>query len=152
MNKLARTIATFFFVGYAPVAPGTVATIPAVALAFGLARLGGAAFVVAIAVVSLIGTWAAGIYERESGMSDPSAIVIDEVAGYLVAVAFLPMSWPIIVVSFFAFRAFDIFKPPPIRRIERIGGGAGVVADDLVAGLYTNLLLRSLLLAGVPLL
>ena len=149
MKHVARVIATFFFVGYAPVAPGTVATIPAVGLALGLSRLGTAAFLSTTLVLSVVGIWAAGVYERESGLSDPRAIVIDEVAGYLVAVALLPMTWPIVVVSFFAFRAFDIFKPPPIRRIE---GGAGVVIDDLVAGLYTNLLVRSLLLAGVPLL
>lgn len=152
MKQVARAIATFFFVGYAPVAPGTVATLPAVGLALVLSHFGTTAFLSTTVLLSVVGIWAAGVYERESGRSDPRAIVIDEVAGYLVAVALLPMTWPIAVASFFAFRAFDIFKPPPIRRIERIGGGAGVVIDDLVAGLYTNLLLRGLLLAGVPLL
>jgi phosphatidylglycerophosphatase A len=76
--------------------------------------------------------------EKEAGARDPRWFVLDEVAGYLIAVLGHPLTWPHLLGAFVAFRFFDIFKPPPIRRLERQGGGIAVMADDLVAGLYAN--------------
>lgn len=89
----------------------------------------------------LVGVWASGRAERSWGR-DPGRVVIDEIAGALVTVATLPPTLPVIWTGFFLFRAFDILKPPPIRWCERLPGGWGVMADDIAAGLASNLALR----------
>ena len=75
---------------------------------------------------------------------DPKQIVVDEVAGYLVTLVGHPFSWPIAVAAFLLFRLFDITKPPPCRRVERWRGGLGICADDIIAGVYANILLWGL--------
>jgi len=102
-------------------------------------RLGlylGAIFLV-ISIVAAI--WSAGVTERILGRDDPSEVVIDEVAGFLLTVYLLPLSWRSIALGFIMFRFFDILKPFPIKRLERIGGGTGIVLDDLGAGVYAAL-------------
>lgn len=96
-----------------------------------------------IIVISLTGTWAATRAEKLLGRKDPGAVVIDEVAGQLITFLFVPPGkwlW-IIVVGFLAFRLFDIWKPYPIRRLESLGGGLGIMADDVLAGIYAAMLL-----------
>jgi len=80
------------------------------------------------------------------GQDDPKEVVIDEVAGFLLTIYLLPLSWLSIALGFIMFRFFDILKPFPIRRLERIGGGTGIVIDDLVAGVYASLSINILFL------
>jgi phosphatidylglycerophosphatase A len=93
---------------------------------------------VVIFAVSAAGTWAATRAEKLLGKKDPGAVVVDEVAGQLVALLFVPRGagWWVLVAAFVAFRVFDIWKPYPVRRLEGLGGGLGIMADDLLAGFY----------------
>jgi len=97
--------------------------------------------------VSLAGTWAATRAEKLLGKKDPGAVVVDEVAGQLVAFLFVPWGagWWTVVAGFVAFRVFDIWKPYPVRRLEDLGGGLGVMADDLLAGFYAAALMSFLI-------
>ena len=81
---------------------------------------------------------------RESGSADPSHVVIDEVAGQLVALIAAPLEWKYLLAGFILFRGFDIFKPFPLRRMERLPGGAGIVLDDIGAGLYAFVIVQVL--------
>lgn len=93
-------------------------------------------------VASAIGVYSAGRAAPEWG-DDPGQVVIDEGVGFLFAVALLPPSAGTVIAGFFVFRAFDIVKPPPARRLEALPGGWGIVADDVIAGLYSNAVIRS---------
>jgi phosphatidylglycerophosphatase A len=100
----------------------------------------------AILVVALVGIWAATRAEKLLGRKDPGAVVVDEVAGQLIAFLFVPWhagTWAI-VAGFVAFRLFDIWKPFPVRRLEGLGGGLGIVADDMLAGFYAAALMSLL--------
>jgi phosphatidylglycerophosphatase A len=109
----------------------------AIPLAYGLGRLGTPAFLVATGVIIAIAIWAASQAERVLGEHDSRRIVVDEVAGYLVAMSVAPGSVAHLVPAFVLFRVFDILKPPPIGAIDRgVPGGLGVVLDDVVAGAY----------------
>jgi phosphatidylglycerophosphatase A len=149
MGTFAVFVATLGWVGYAPVAPGTVGTLVAVPLFPVAARVQAASPVgyVAFLCVAVTGAiWAAHVAGRALGEVDSSRIVIDEVVGYLVATAFLDFSWPAAVSAFCLFRLFDILKPFPISWVERrLGGGLGVVADDVVAGVLAGLVASVLL-------
>jgi phosphatidylglycerophosphatase A len=92
-----------------------------------------------VTTISVVGTWAATRVEKLIGRKDPGIVVVDEVAGQLVALFFLPFyraGLPMVVAGFILFRLFDIWKPYPIRKLESLGGGLGIMADDLLAGLY----------------
>jgi phosphatidylglycerophosphatase A len=138
-TQLARWIATAGGLGYAPVAPGTITSLP-VALAIWWLRPGDAALLGATAVVAVIGIWASGREEERVGEKDPRTIVIDEVAGMLIACYGQPRTLPWILGLFLAFRVFDVLKPLGINRLQELPGGVGVVADDLLAGIYVGLL------------
>jgi phosphatidylglycerophosphatase A len=148
----ARLIATAGGAGYAPVAPGTCGTAVAVPLAWLAAPLPLWAFLALTVAITGAGIAAAGIADRAWGTHDSGRIVIDEVAGYLVTVAFADPSRPaVLALGFVLFRAFDIVKPPPIRWLDRnLPGGTGVVLDDVAAGVGAGLVLLGLDLAGVP--
>jgi phosphatidylglycerophosphatase A len=145
MASFARFVATAAYIGYAPVAPGTFGTLPAVALAPLLATLQSASlagYLAVLAATVAVAVWAAARTAAEEGLRDPGIIVVDEIAGYLVAVAFLPATPAVLIAGFVLFRFFDIAKPPPVRQAERLPGGVGVVADDLMAGIYANAIIR----------
>jgi phosphatidylglycerophosphatase A len=146
MNKILDNIAIFIaqgaYSGRAPIAPGTAGTVVGVLLYLLIKDLGPLGYSAVCAAVIAIGTWAAGRLDRMFGTKDNSTIVIDEIAGFLLALYFLPFSWGIVAAGFFLFRAFDIVKPWPLRRFERIPGGPGVMLDDLGAGVYTNIVLQ----------
>lgn len=89
-----------------------------------------------------ISVWAADVTEKAARREDPGFIVADEVSGYLVTMAFAPVSVTSVVLGFFLFRLFDITKPPPARRFERLHGGMGIVMDDVAAGVYANVVLQ----------
>jgi phosphatidylglycerophosphatase A len=145
MNAVARFVATAGYVGYAPVAPGTFGSMAGLVL-YALLRWSGrhAAEFIAIVVVLLVGLWAAGVMERELG-KDPGPVVIDEVVGMLLTLATLDVTPIGAVVGFFVFRALDIVKPFPADRLERLHGGPGIMLDDVMAGVYGNLVMRGLI-------
>ncbi len=148
MKLAARTLATFFGVGLFPLVPGTAASAVA-ALAYKLALHGLAAplYVLLVGALFLAGAAAASACAAELGSPDPGRVVVDEVCGQLVALAFLPSGWVPVAVSFALFRVFDIIKPWPIRTLERLPGGWGIMADDVGAGLAAAALGRLALLA-----
>ncbi|MEL6428188.1 MAG: phosphatidylglycerophosphatase A [Planctomycetota bacterium] len=129
---------TFFGLGLSPVAPGTFGTLGGVLIAWALS--GTQDYLVAVLLAAVVayvaGRLAAPWAERLAG-KDPGFFVMDEVVGYLVAVAWIgPPTWLTLVVAFVLFRFFDILKPPPVRWFERIPGGDGILLDDVVAGVY----------------
>ncbi len=139
-------IATVFFIGYFPFAPGTVASAFAMVVLW-LFKPSDTAVLFVLSVLFILGVLASGKIEKKLEKKDPSYIVIDEFAGYLTAVAFFSFSWQNLFIGFILFRFFDILKPPPIRQIERkLRGGLGIMIDDIIAGLMANLSLRILLM------
>jgi phosphatidylglycerophosphatase A len=154
----ALVLATAGGAGYAPVAPGTFGSLVGVALFACLAPAGPLPVVVAIALTAGLGIWAADEAERAFGKKDDGRIVIDEVAGQLIALLPVALLVPVartrsplpLLAGFLLFRAFDIAKPGPVRWAERnFPGGRGVMFDDLVAGVFAALVLAlALLLLG----
>jgi phosphatidylglycerophosphatase A len=137
--QLARWIATVGGLGYAPVAPGTVASLP-VALGVWWLQPSDLALLAVTGAVSVIGIWAAGREEARVGTKDPGSIVVDEVAGMLIACVGNPRTLPWVLGLCLAFRVFDVVKPLGINRLQDLPGGFGVVVDDLLAGVYAGLL------------
>jgi phosphatidylglycerophosphatase A len=147
MRGLALAIATGGYVGFLPVVPGTFGSALGLVLFVGLRSVAPPAADLLVAVLLfVIGLWAANIAERELGGKDPAPIVIDEVLGMLLTLAWLPASMPFIVAGFVAFRILDVLKPFPARQLEDAPGGLGVMLDDAMAGVYANIALRVLML------
>jgi len=147
-SRLAVAFATFGYVGFAPVAPGTVGAAAAIPV-FLLLRMAGSAWleVAVCAAIVAAGAWSARLTEQALGVEDPGPVVIDEVVGMLVSLLWLPGTWPVILAAFLAFRVFDIVKPWPAGRLEHVPGGWGVMADDVMAGIYANLTIQVLMWA-----
>jgi len=141
-DKIALFVAQGAYSGRAPIAPGTAGTVVGVLLYLLMKDLGPLAYSAVCAAVITVGTWAAGRVDRMFGTKDNSTIVIDEIAGYLVAMLMVPGTWLYIIAAFFLFRLFDIAKPFPLRRLEEVPGGPGVMLDDIGAGVYTNVVLQ----------
>lgn len=120
-------------------APGTVGSL-VTAVAIWLLPLTPLRLTVALVVVTVIGIWAGSRVERRLGRKDPGVVVIDEVAGMLLSMLFLPRTIPVLMTAFLVFRLFDIWKPFPARESQALTGGMGVMVDDLIAGLYTLIL------------
>jgi phosphatidylglycerophosphatase A len=141
----ATLVATSMGAGFVPKAPGHSGTLTAVPLAWALARGGRWVLVGGLVVVTLIGWWAAELFGRASGKEDDQRIVIDEVAGYLTTLLLVPVTPVNLILAFLLFRLFDVTKPPPIRQLDQhIGGGLGVMVDDLAAGVYAGAILFAL--------
>lgn len=139
MNILSKIISTFLGVGYFPVAPGTAATVVGILLAF--AFQGTFFYYTWLIVLFGAGVLASGYIEGVLKEKDPGIVVVDEVVGVMIALAGLPISWPVAICGFFLFRAFDMFKIYPINKFEAMPGGWGIMLDDVMAGLYTNIIL-----------
>jgi len=137
-------LSTALGAGYAPVAPGTWGSAVGLLLWFVLPPSAWTQ-ALAIALVVAAGAWSAGVAERHFRKTDPGQVVIDEVAGMLVTLFLNPVGWLGAVGGFVLFRAADIVKPFPARRLERLPGGLGIMADDVMAGIYANLALRAIL-------
>jgi phosphatidylglycerophosphatase A len=137
-------LASVFGAGYAPVASGTVGSFVTL-VAIWLLPLTRLRIAVALVVVVLIGIWAGSRVERVLGRKDPGVIVIDEVAGMLLSVIWLPRTIPVLVAAFLLFRLFDVWKPFPARESQALTGGIGVMVDDLIAGFYTLILTMGVL-------
>ena len=143
MTRLAVFIATVGYRGYFPFAPGTVGS--AAGLVFYLLVWWTGSSIVEvglIAVLFAVGVWAGTTAERYFGGVDPGPIVLDEVVGMLITLAFIPVGWSGALAGFFIFRIYDIIKPYPAGRLEALHGGLGVMADDAMAAVYANLSLR----------
>ena len=146
-SRFSWLIATFFGIGHLRPGSGTWAAGATVLLWWGASRSIPAAWllpaiVIASAAVTLIGIPVSTVVARESGVKDPGFVVIDEVAGQLIALIGVPLDWKYLLVGFILFRSFDIVKPFPLRRIERLPGGTGIMLDDVGAGLYALVLLQ----------
>src|SRR5260370_4196318 len=150
----ATLVATFFGTGRLKPGRGTwgsLATVLVWALASSRIPVANRtwATIIAAAAVTLIGIPAATRVARSSGLKDPQFVVIDEVAGQLVALIAVPLAWKTFLAGLILFRIFDIWKPFPIRRLERLPGGTGIVVDDLGAGLYALAVMHLLLHSGL---
>jgi phosphatidylglycerophosphatase A len=139
MNRLALFLATAGGAGYAPVAPGTAGSAVGVLLYFLTWRWTPAAQVGLLLALSVVGVWASTLAARHFGRDDPSAVVIDEVAGQLLTLILAGGSGLVLLSGFLLFRLLDIVKPWPAGRFEDLPGGLGIMADDLMAGLYGRL-------------
>jgi phosphatidylglycerophosphatase A len=140
-TRWAWLVATFFGAGFLKPGPGTYGSAAALLLWYGVAHLllpSSTALAVGTAVaalvVTLIGIPAASLAARESGRKDPGFVVIDEVAGQLVALIAIRPDWKHALLGFLLFRLFDILKPPPVRQLERLPEGTGIMMDDIAAG------------------
>jgi len=151
VRRVAVLVATGFGLGYLPIAPATWASAAtALALIFVLPRLELPAFALLTLVVTAVAVWVSGPAEKTLG-HDAHPIVIDEVAGMMITVCGVPaIGFAVpshiltLIVGFVLFRIFDVWKPPPVGRAQELPGGLGVVTDDVLAGLYSNLVLQIL--------
>ena len=146
MTRLAVFVATVAYCGYFPVAPGTVGS--AAGLIVYLLVWWAQSPVVEVGLILVLfaaGVWAGTTAERYFGGIDPGPIVIDEVVGMLITLAFIPVGWSGALAGFVLFRIFDVFKPYPAGRFERLHGGLGVMADDAMAAVYANISLRAVM-------
>jgi phosphatidylglycerophosphatase A len=142
MRKINFLIATFFGIGRIPVAPGTWASLAA-APCFWPFLHKPLLHAVALVLVYFLGVHASTEYEKQVDKKDPSSAVIDEVLGMGVAMFGIPVmvgvpQWPFVVMAVILFRLFDIWKPYPIRKLEKLPAGWGIMSDDLLAGIYAN--------------
>jgi phosphatidylglycerophosphatase A len=145
LRRLGVFIATCAHVGYAPVAPGTFGSAVGLVVYYLVRRQASTAVELsAIAVILVVGLWSATEAEHHFGGIDPGPVVIDEVIGMLITLALHPVNVAGAIVGFFIFRVLDVVKPWPARRFELLPGGFGVVLDDVMAGVYGNLLMWGL--------
>jgi len=142
MIKDFRTmLATFFYIGFLPKAPGSAATLAGIAISYALMS-NAALYIFVTVLVTAIGFAVGGQVEEAMGKKDPGCIVIDEVAGVMIAFYALPPTLPVMWTAFFLFRAFDMFKIFPGNKLEGLKGSAGIMLDDIVAGIYTCLVMH----------
>ena len=143
----ATTVATFFGIGRLHPGPGTWASALSALLWLGMGsliaeNLHTAVLASCIVLAIALGIPAATLVARASGLKDPGFIVIDEVAGQWIALLFAPLSWKTLLAAFILFRSLDIVKPPPVRQLESLPEGTGIVIDDVAAGAYALLVMQ----------
>ncbi len=146
-RRIPLLLASGFYIGMIPGAPGTYAS-AATTIVFYLAhrsfgRIDPALHMSVLCTVTIVGVLSAAAVARSTGDDDPGIVVMDEIAGQLLTFLFLPVTVLTLVLGTAFFRLFDIFKPYPIRKLEHLPGGVGIMADDLLAGVYANLLLQA---------
>jgi len=141
---IAKLIATFFYSGLFPVAPGTAGTLAAIPLFYLISFTPIYLYLAITVLIILVSVWASGVAEEIFGKIDPGQVVADEVCGFLVTMILVPPTISNIFLGFLLFRLFDIAKPYPIRKFERLPGGWGIVMDDVMAGVYSCVTLHIL--------
>ena len=146
-TRILEALATGFYLGKIPKAPGTWGTLLGIPVAWAMATyLTPISYMLATVVFIFVASLIAEYYERALAAHDPKEIVIDEVVGYVIAMTWLPLTWQSFLAAFVVFRFFDILKPGPIRRIDqRVKGGFGTVLDDVAAGLISSAILQIIL-------
>jgi len=145
-ERLAFVLATGFGSGYSPFAPGTAGSAVGLLFVWGMSYLSLPWQLAAVLVVTVLSMIAADIVARSTGLKDPGLIVADEIAGMMVTMIAIPLSATSLILGFILFRVMDVVKPPPARQFENFKGGIGIVADDLMAGVYAHLALRGILM------
>ena len=138
---MIKLISTFFYIGYFRFAPGSAASLAGAVICYPL-QSHMALYIAVWAAVTIAGFVFAGHMEKIAGKKDPSCVVIDEVSGMMIAFFLLPLKWPVVVTAFFLFRAFDMFKIYPADKLESLPGAAGIMMDDIAAGIYTNIIMQ----------
>ncbi|MFH1269872.1 MAG: phosphatidylglycerophosphatase A [Candidatus Omnitrophota bacterium] len=140
-NFITRTASTFFYVGYLPFMPGTFASIAALFLFYGVKDN---SFIYALLTLGLIilGFLVSGRAEKIFNKKDAGCIVIDEVCGMLLSLAFIPYDIRLVIAAIILFRILDILKPYPAGRLQSLSGSIGIMGDDIIAALYTNIILQ----------
>jgi len=145
-DRISLLFASGFCIGMIPGAPGTYASLAAALVYYRIYRISlrilPELHLSAICLITLAGVYAAARVSRNLGREDPGVVVIDEIAGQLVAFLFLPVNAVNLIAGVCLFRLFDIWKPFPIRRLESLPNGVGIMSDDLLAGVYANLILQ----------
>ncbi len=141
-------IASVFYIGYLPVAPGTLGSLAALIPYYFICR---SAILMAavILIVTILGFITAGRVEKIFEEKDPQEIIIDEFSGMLISLYGIPPTMGYVVAGFLLFRFFDIVKPKPIHRLEKLKGSLGIMSDDLMAGAYTNIALQVIYIANL---
>ncbi len=143
MNRFILLLATGFGVGYSPFAPGTLGTLLAIPVYYFLSNLPSPIYEITLIGFFFLSVWISEKAELFFGKKDDQRIVIDEVIGFLITLLWVPKTLRFVIIGFLLFRFFDILKPFPIRRLEKgFKEGFGVVLDDVVAGVYANIILR----------
>ena len=140
-----KAIVSVFFIGYLPLIPGTFGSLAGIGLFCLLRQANSFVYFLSLAIVILLGLSVSGRAEKLFNKKDPSRVVIDEVAGMLVALVFMPLDLRIIILGFILFRIFDTVKPYPADKIQNLHGAVGIMADDIIAGIYTNIVLQVVL-------
>jgi phosphatidylglycerophosphatase A len=143
LGFLATALATGFGAGFSPIAPGTAGTVVGLVLFWPMARWPFVYQLAATTALFVLGVPAATHVARRVARKDPGLVVVDEMIGMWISLLLLPWTPAVIVASFFAFRAMDILKPPPARQFERFREGWGIVMDDVMAGVYANLIVQA---------
>jgi phosphatidylglycerophosphatase A len=149
MKHFILLLATGFGVGYSPIAPGTLGSLVAIPIYYFLSEIPSPLYEITLIGFFFLSVWVSENAEIFFGKKDDQRIVIDEIVGFLITMLWVPKTLPFIIMGFFLFRFFDILKPFPIHRMERkLKGGFGVVLDDVMAGVYANIVLHLIYLVA----
>ena len=143
MKKKIKLVTSFFYLGHSPFMPGTMGSLGGLIVYF-LVKSNEILYGFSILFLFTLGVLFAGEAEKIYKRKDPRMIVIDEATGMLLALFYVPCNTYSVILGFFLFRIFDILKPPPARRMERLTGSLGIMFDDIIAALYTNIILQLL--------
>jgi len=150
LRNPVHLLAFGFGSGAMPFAPGTFGTLVAVPIYLLMAPLALTAYLVAVSLMFVVGIWLCERTSRDLGVHDHGGIVWDEIVGYLITMIMAPAGWLWLLLGFVLFRLFDIFKPWPINSIDRkVGGGLGIMLDDVVAGLFSLLVMQLIRISGL---
>jgi phosphatidylglycerophosphatase A len=148
--RLGLFIATCGYLGYVPIAPGTFGSAAGLVVLAAIRWTGSTGVeLAAIALLLAVGVWSGNVAEKHFGGVDPAPVILDEVVGMLITLALIPVNLPGAIVGFLLFRLFDVIKPWPANRFEALHGGLGVMADDAMAAVYGNVVMR-ILIAFLP--
>ncbi len=150
MRKRIKLITSFFYLGHSPFMPGTIGSIGGLIVYF-LVRNNEILYGFSMIFLFMLGVLFAGEAERVYNRKDAQMIVIDEATGMLLSLFFVPFSIFSVILGFFLFRVFDIVKPYPAKRVEKLAGSMGVMFDDIIAALYTNFILQIIFRLIAPL-
>lgn len=141
MRKRVKLITSFFYLGHSPLMPGTMGSLGGL-IVYVLVKNNEILYGFSILFLFMLGVIFAGEAEKIYKRKDPRMIVIDEACGMLLALFFVPASMFSVILGFFLFRIFDILKPPPAKRVEKLTGALGIMFDDIIAAIYTNAILQ----------